>query len=273
MEGWTRSVKAYEMMMLSLPIMAQQISLLYHHVPLDGVIAQDGPAAATEWTKANNIALSQWSLTNPKSINSFGEIKVVDRNYSGFDNLVMLARQDIGAKSGLHESSLFDTQSKGFSGNEDDITLKQSEFLSNLAQELEPQFKNVIKIMALSCFGTNSKQAKKLDSLKFVFQSPSVVSSSQRAKSGNNFSTMVQSLVGSGIKLSTASKVAQLFIDDVDISEELMNEIVENEKEADTRAEAELSAQNKAGETPASDPGSENFMRKAARTITGKGKK
>jgi hypothetical protein len=213
--------------------MAQQISLLYHHVPLDGIILQDGPAAAKQWTLANNQELVQWSMLNPKTINSFGEIKVIDRNYSGFDNLVMLARQDIGAKSNIHESAIFDTQSKGFSGNQGDITLKQNEYLVGLGRELAPQFQNVVKMMALSLFGTKSKQAKKINSLCLVFDSPTVMTNEQKATSGNNFSTMIQSLVGSGIALTTSVKIAKLFINDIEIVDELMTEIKTSEKKAE----------------------------------------
>ena len=282
LESYTRAVKAYEMAILAIPIMAQQISLLYHHVPLDGVIAQDGPAAAAQWTTANNQALKAWSMLNPKTINSFGEIKTIDRNYNGFDSLIQILRQDVGAKSGLHESSLFDTQGKGFQGPGDEIAMKQSEYLSNLGSDLAPQFKNVSKVMVLSYFGFTEENLERVEDLELVFESPTVISPEQREKSGASFSTMIQTLSGAQVPLPTAYKLAKLFVDSVEYPDEITSEIkkaqTDNEEAEQKANEAQTEALTNGNQTQrpntkaSSSPGSENASRKIVREGSGKGR-
>ena len=54
-------------MAMSLPIMCQQMSLLVHELPLDGIIAQNGPKAAKAWVKENEEQMRKWSMLNPGS--------------------------------------------------------------------------------------------------------------------------------------------------------------------------------------------------------------
>ena len=93
--GWAKSLIGYEIMAMSLPIMCQQMSLLVHTLPLDGIIAQNGVKAAKAWQKENEREMRDWSILNPKAINSYGEISVVNRNYTGFDSLIDAIRKDI----------------------------------------------------------------------------------------------------------------------------------------------------------------------------------
>jgi hypothetical protein len=74
-------------MMASIPILWQQMSLLVHQLPLDCIIAQNGPEAAKKLQAENEEQLRNWSMLNPKAINSYGEIAVVNRTYSGLDAL------------------------------------------------------------------------------------------------------------------------------------------------------------------------------------------
>ena len=50
-EGYMRSIYAYEIMIASIPIMAQQMSLLMYEMPLEGMLATMGITEAKEFMK------------------------------------------------------------------------------------------------------------------------------------------------------------------------------------------------------------------------------
>lgn len=308
-EGWIRSVMAYNIMMSSIPIMSQQMSLVYHEMPMDGIIAQNGPDAAQEFAEANSRALAEWSLAKPKTMNSFGKIGTIERNFSGYSDLAMLLRQDISAKSGVPESSLFYTQATGFTDNDSDTTVKQAETLKGLGDDIAPQLQPIIEMMIYSCFGPDSPQAETAREVEICFDSPSIVTDEQRAKLGSNFFSMIQTGTGSGMRLDNAAEVASQFIPDLEIDEEMIQKFKESQEKLDEREQLEFEQnkllaeqksapgeknlgsanQNKPesakggtsknGENttrmPSStkaSPGSENFLRRVARKISGKGR-
>ena len=52
-EGWIKDFEAYQIMKMSLPVMAQQSSLMYHAIPADGLIIENGPEFAKQYFKEN----------------------------------------------------------------------------------------------------------------------------------------------------------------------------------------------------------------------------
>ena len=88
-------------MIASIPIMAQQMSLLMYEVPLDGLIAQSGIDTVKEYLALNDEQMRKWSMLNPKTINALGKVYTVNRTYTGYDQLAVIMRQDISAQSGL----------------------------------------------------------------------------------------------------------------------------------------------------------------------------
>lgn len=249
---WIKSVLAYEMAIGPISIMSNQMSLLYHHIPLDAITFQNGPDSVKDWAEENSKQLSAWNSVTPKTINSFGELKTIERNYQGFPDLITILRQDIAAKSEIPESVLFHTQATGFVDNDSDTSVKQAETLKKVGNDLAPQLKEFCYWLVYSCFGPDSPQAKKVDSLKIVFDSPTVVTEESRAKMGNNFSSIVQTLVGAGATLESAAKVAKVFIPWTGFTDEDVKSLEKDLTQMD----------NGSMEKPSSDPGSENDQRK-----------
>ena len=144
--------------------MAQQSSLMYHAMPADGLIVENGPEYAKKFFKENEEQMRQWSMLHPRAINSVGEIKILERTYSGYHELFKASERALGASSSVPESILFAEKATGLaSDNEEDVTLKQSEAIRLLFNTVAPSFKNCIKILVYSCFGLNSEQAKVAD--------------------------------------------------------------------------------------------------------------
>lgn len=221
--AWAKSLMGYEIMAMSLPIMCQQMSLLVHELPLDGIIAQNGPTAAKKWVKENQEEMRRWSMLNPVAINSYGQISVVNRNYSGFDSLIDAVRKDVSAKSGLPESVLFYTSQKGiFNKGEDDVFLKQSETIKLIQQITAIQLKNILPILAVSYFGCKSKaELEKYKSIRVSFDTPVVSNPQKKADVALKMAQAIQLLNVTGFDRSEAVSIVSKVIGEVEMPSDM----------------------------------------------------
>lgn len=213
--GYLKQIYDYEIMISTLPIMFQQMSLIFQVIPLDATMVMNGVDAMEEIIKENEKKLREASLLTPRaynSANSLGDIKVIERNFTGFKEIVMSMRQDIGSRSTIPESVLFHTQPTGFSDNKEDILLKQSESIKMIGNKIEPQLKNTVKILTISCFGPDSEQAKRDVSIKFG--SPIVSTEIEKADIGAKCSQFLASLITTQeIPIDIAINISKQFFD------------------------------------------------------------
>lgn len=247
--AWAKSLLGYEIMAMSLPIMCQQMSLLVHELPLDGIIAQNGPKAAKAWVKENEEQMRKWSMLNPVAINSYGQISVVNRNYSGFDSLIDAVRKDVAAKSGLPESVLFYTSQKGiFNKGEDDVFLKQSETIKLIQQIVAIQLKNLLPILAVSYFGKTDKESiDAYSSIRISFDTPVVSNPQKKADVALKMAQAIQLLNVTGFDRSEAVSIVSKVIGEVEMPSDMSSifaqssndprekEKLENEKQVGTQ--------------------------------------
>jgi hypothetical protein len=225
MEGWIRSLLGYEMCIASIPIMAQQMSVMYRHIPLDGIIAQNGPAFAQQFAEGMSRQMVEMSNIAPKTFNMVGEIKTIERNYSGFPELVSILQQDVGAKADISHSVLFNTMSTGFSKNTDDISMKQANTVQNIGNKLIPQLQPIVKMLVYSCFGPDSEQAKYADMVRIDFDTPVVLTNEQRNAAGTVFASVLTANIGAGLQPADAIDLAHSFTPDIDMPDGLMERL------------------------------------------------
>jgi hypothetical protein len=231
-EGWIKDFEAYQIMKMSLPIMAQQSSLMYHAIPADGLIIENGPDAARDFFKENEAQMRKWSMLHPRTINSVGEIKILDRTYSGYQDLMKQAELGLCASSGVAESILFEERATGLaSDNREDVTLKQSEMIRLLFNNVAPAFKNCIELLVCSCFGANSEQAALAKKVRIKADNGFVLSETDKAQLGQAFTAMAGQFVAMGVPLTEAIKVAQKFVPSAEIDEDTMNALGAGEAE------------------------------------------
>lgn len=231
-EGWIKDYEAYQIMKMSLPIMAQQSSLMYHALPADGLIIENGPKAARKFFEENEQQMREWSMLHPRAINSIGEIKILERTYSGFRDLINESRLAFCASCGLAESVLFQEKATGLaSDNQDDIKLKQSETARLLFNQVEPSFKNCIKLLVADTFGKNSEQYRHADEVHIKRDDGIVMSDQEKAQIGQSLAQTAGSFVAMGAPLTTALKAADKLIKDGELDEKTMNELTAGENE------------------------------------------
>ena len=231
-EGWIKDYEAYQIMKMSLPIMAQQSSLMYHAIPADGLIIENGPEFAKTFFKENEAQMREWSMLHPKAINSVGEIKILERTYSGFRDLINESRLAFCASCGLAESVLFQEKATGLaSDNQDDIKLKQSETARLLFNQVEPAFKNCIKLLVADTFGKNSEQYRHADEVHIKRDDGVVMTDQEKAQIGQSLAQTAGSFVAMGAPLTTALKAADKLMKDGELDEKIMDELTAGENE------------------------------------------
>lgn len=231
-EGWIKDFESYQIMKMSLPIMAQQSSLMYHAIPADGLIIENGPNFAKQFFKENEKQMREWSMLHPRAINSVGEIKILERTYSGYRDLLNESRLALCASSGVAESILFEEKATGLaSDNREDVTLKQSEMIRLLFNNIAPSFKNCIDLLVCSCFGADSEQAKLAGKVRIKADNGYVLSEQDKAQLGSTFTQISGSLTAMGVPLETAFKVAHKFVPSAELDEKTMNELSAGDNE------------------------------------------
>ena len=212
--------------------MAQQSSLMYHAIPADGLIIENGPEFAKTFFKENEEQMRQWSMLHPKAINSVGEIKILERTYSGFRDLINESRLAFCASCGLAESVLFQEKATGLaSDNQDDIKLKQSETARLLFNQVEPAFKNCIKLLVADTFGKNSEQYQHADEVHIKRDDGVVMTDQEKAQIGQSLAQTAGSFVAMGAPLTTALKAADKLMKDGELDEKIMDELTAGENE------------------------------------------
>lgn len=227
-EGWIKDYESYEMMKMSLPIMAQQMSLMYHQYPADGLIIENGPEFVKEFFKKNEEEMRNWSILHPKAINSVGEIKILERTYSGYQQLVSEARLSLCSSASIPESILFAEKASGLaSDNKEDVTLKQSETIRLLFNNIEPSFRNCIELLVYSCFGKNSEQGKHARKVRIKADNGVVLSDQDKAQLATQFTQIAGQFVSMGVPLNKALEVANKCVPSVDLDKQLLDELAD----------------------------------------------
>jgi hypothetical protein len=228
-EGYIAPILAYMVVIMAIPVMVQQMSLLFHEIPIDGIIAANGigDGGPVDTLLAHNDAMmAAWSIVHPVSINSFGKVSAIERHYEGFSELVLMLRQDIAARSEIPESSIFHTNAEGLNAdNTEDVTLKEASSIQKVGASVKPQMKPVTRMIALSCFGPEyfvGEKARLLDTVGVSYDSPTVLTPSQKADTGAKFAEMVSKFVSSDIPVDAAIDMARQFFPGVQIDEAIM---------------------------------------------------
>lgn len=224
MVGWLRAYYGYEIVCQSIPVMAQQMSLILYRMPLDGLNATIGPDKVEQLMRINEKKMSEWSALSPKAVNMVGEVEVVDRTYSGFDQFVGVMKSNLASQCGIPEPSIWHTPNKGFADNTTESLLKQSETLQMLQKFLERSMVPCTKILIAHTFGQDSEEYRRAEELQMTFHKPIISTEKDLAEVGARFAASISSLVQAGVSPDTAMKLSSQFFPTVKITEEMVNE-------------------------------------------------
>lgn len=220
--GWIRSYYGYKITCQSIPVMAQQMSLLLYRMPLDALNATIGSEKVLELMAINEEKMNEWSAVSPKAVNMVGEVEVVDRTYSGFEQFVGAMKSELAAQSELPEPTLWHTPNKGFSDNTTESLLKQSEALRMSQAYLERCMKPCTDALIAHVFGKDSKEWENRHTIKMSFAKPVISTEKDLAEVGARFAASVSSFVNAGVSPDTAIELSSQFFPTVKITDEML---------------------------------------------------
>lgn len=223
--GWIQAYYAYETTQMSIPVMAQQMSLLLYKMPIDALNATVGVNEVEKLMEVNEQQMKNWSSLSPKAVNMVGEVEVVDRTYSGFDQFVGAIKANFAAQTEIPEPSIWHTPNKGFSDNTQESLIKQSETLQMRQHYIERYMQPAKDLLIAHCFGTDSDEWRQRASLQLRFTKPEITTEKDLADVGAKFAASINSLVQAGFTPATAVTTAHQFYPKVEVTEEMLAEI------------------------------------------------
>lgn len=222
MAGWLRSYYGYEITCQSIPVMAQQMSLILYKMPLDALNATIGPDKVKQLMQINEEKMAEWSAVDPKAVNMVGDVEVVDRTYSGFEQFIGAMKSNLASQAELPEPVLWHTPNKGFSDNTTESLLKQSETLQMKQRFLERCLTPCTDALIAHVFGTDSEEWKHRSELKMTFSKPVISTEKDLAEVGARFAASVSSFVNAGVSPDVAIQLSSQFFPTVKITDEIL---------------------------------------------------
>ena len=245
MAGWLRAYYGYEITCQSIPVMAQQMSLILYKMPLDALNATIGPEKVKELMQINEQKMAEWSAVDPKAVNMVGDVEVVDRTYSGFEQFIGAMKSNLASQAELPEPVLWHTPNKGFSDNTTESLLKQSETLQMKQRFLERCLKPCTDALIAHVFGTDSEEWKYRNELKMTFSKPIISTEKDLAEVGARFAASVSSFVNAGVSPDTAIELSSQFFPTVKITDEILRMAKESYEKV-MQQQLEIGKQNSA---------------------------
>ena len=249
MSGWLRAYYGYEITCQSIPVMAQQMSLILYKMPLDALNATIGADKVRDLMKINEEKMSEWSALSPKAVNMVGEVEVVDRTYSGFEQFVGAMKSDLAAQCELPEPSLWHTPNKGFSDNTTESLLKQSETIQMKQRFLERSMGPAKDALVAHVFGTDSEEWERRAELRMTFNKPTISTEKDLAEVGARFAASVSSFVQAGVAPDIAIDLSSQFFPTVKITQEMLSKAKKSYEEVmERQASTQINNNNDLGQ-------------------------
>ena len=245
--GYLQSGMNYKVAVQSLPLMIQQMSILARTVNVDGVLAAEGANALDNLVEQDTIRTREASPDNPITMDVLGDIKSINRNFGQVPELIRLLRQDFASDAVLPEPLLFSSEKGNFSSGDDTQgnLFKQNESVQMIHKELEPQFKQLAKIMIIDALGTDDEIIKALPYTQIHFDQPVIANALERAQIGKHHSETVFNYVSARLPIDIAVEMADKNVSSdmrttADILEKLRNIQTKGDENDDKRIQLEL---------------------------------
>ena len=245
--GYLQSGMNYKVAIQSLPLMIQQMSILARTVNIDGVLATEGRNALEGLIEEGTVITREASPDNPITMDVLGDIKSINRNFGQVPELLRLLRQDVASDATLPEPLLWSSEKGNFSSGDDTQgnLFKQNESVQMIHKDLEPQFKQLAKIMIIDALGASKEVIEALSYTTIHFDQPVIANALERAQIGKAHSETVFNLVSAQVPVNIAVEMADKNISaDMRTSADVLKRLEDiqnkNDKNDDKRVKLEL---------------------------------
>lgn len=217
------SYLAYVMMVRAIPIISQQLSVVYLSMPIDNALAQVGKNALRDIFAKNQATLDQMNALRTQVVNlGAGDLKSIERHWTDFDKLILIGKQDVGANAGISHTVLWNEQTASLDEKSFDTTLKQAETIKLSANDATVQIQNIIPFLVWSKWGYDSPQGQKAREVRISFEAPIVATNAENVESMKAATDTVVGLTQAGMQLGDAIDVVRKFVPKFELSEEAL---------------------------------------------------
>lgn len=233
--GYLQSGMNYKVAVQSLPLMIQQMSILARTINVDGILATEGANALDALVENNTIRTREASADNPVTMDILGDLKAINRNFAQVPELIRLLRQDLASDAIIPEPMLFSSEKGNFSSGDDTEgnLAKQYESVKMLHKDLEPQFKQLAKIMIIDALGTDKEIIEALPYTRLHFDEPVIANALERAQIGKFYSEEVFNLVSARLPIDLAVEMASKNVSNDLVTSDILNKLRKIQKEGD----------------------------------------
>ncbi len=245
--GYLQSGLNYKVAIQSLPLMIQQMSILARTVNVDGVLATEGANALDALVDTATIRTREATPDNPVTMDVLGDIKSINRNFAQVPELMRLLRQDFASDAVLPEPLLFSSEKGNFSSGDDTQgnLFKQNESVQMIHKDLEPQFKQLAKIMIIDALGTSKEVLEALPYTQIHFDQPVIANALERAQIGKFHSENVFNLVSAQIPVDIAVEMADKNVSsDMRTNADILKRLADIQKKVDERTDEQTKLEN-----------------------------
>lgn len=249
--GYLQSGLNYKVAIQSLPLMIQQMSILARTVNIDGVLATEGANALDALVDTATIQTREATPDNPVTMDVLGDIKSINRNFAQVPELMRLLRQDFASDAVLPEPLLFSSEKGNFSSGDDTQgnLFKQNESIQMIHKDLEPQFKQLAKIMIIDAIGTSREVIEALPYTQIHFDQPVIANALERAQIGKFHSENVFNLVSAQVPVDIAVEMADKNVSsDMRTNADILKRLADIQKKVDERNEEQTDLENEQAE-------------------------
>ena len=245
--GYLQSGLNYKVAIQSLPLMIQQMSILARTVNVDGVLATEGANALDALVDVATIRTREASPDNPVTMDVLGDIKSINRNFAQVPELMRLLRQDFASDAVLPEPLLFSSEKGNFSSGDDTQgnLFKQNESIQMIHKDIEPQFKQLAKIMIIDALGTSKEVLEALPYTQIHFDQPVIANALERAQIGKFHSENVFNLVSAQIPVDIAVEMADKNVStDMRTTADILEKLKKIQSKVDKRTDEQTELEN-----------------------------
>lgn len=234
--GYLQSGLNYKVTMQSLPLMIQQMSILARTINVDGVLATEGGNALDSLVEQNTIRTREASPDNPITMDVLGNLTAINRNFGQVPELIRLERQDFASDACIPEPMLFSSEKGNFSSGDDTQgnLNKQWEAVKMIHKDVEPQVKQLVKIIIIDALGASKHVMEALPYTQIHFDEPVVANALERAQIGKFHSEALFNLVSARLPIDVATEMSSHYVsEDFAPSAELLDKLRKIQAEGD----------------------------------------
>ncbi len=237
--SWIEAMYNYYNVLQAIPVMINQMSLLARTFNVDGPLAMEGAMILDQMGDETTMRVRQASMLNPVNLDVVGKLEAIQRDFAQVPELTRLIRQDLAAKAGFLEQTLFTVEKSGLGGSNDKTQNswgRQEETNKFMYADVQTQLKPTAMLQVINALGVGKDILEALPYTQIVFDEQKVTDIEDRTDVLQSATKGFFDVVAGGMPLADAAiMVEQLSGGLMSIDTDLRKQLKDRQKMIDER--------------------------------------